>query len=123
MVKSFLPVNLSYIYPFPVLPEESIPLRLWFYPIIVLTGSGMLFVYRKNKIVMFSILFLVLHVAVALHLISISRFTIVWIFFHFIQALSEKWKRLLISACFALYLIYLGTYCSPTQKTGKTQIH
>ena len=136
MVKSFLPVNLSYIYPFPVLPEESIPLRLWFYPIIVLTGSGMLFVYRKNKIVMFSILFMVLHVAVALHLISISRFTIVvdrylylgcigtsfltvWIFFHFIQALSEKWKRLLISACFALYLIYLGTYCFSYTKDWK----
>ena len=85
---------------------------------------------------MFSILFLVLHVAVALHLISISRFTIVadrylylgcigtsfltvWIFFHFIQALSEKWKRLLISACFALYLIYLDTYCFSYTKDWK----
>lgn len=136
IIKSFLPINLSYIYPFPVLPEEAIPLRLWFYPIIVLTGSGMLLVYRKNKIAMFSILFLILHVAVALHLISISRFTIVadrylylgcagisfltvWIVFYFIQSLSDKWKKLFVSVCFTFYLIYLGSYCFSYTKTWK----
>jgi len=85
---------------------------------------------------MFSILFLILHVAVALHLISISRFTIVadrylylgctgisfltvWIVFYFIQSLSDKWKKRFVSVCFTFYLIYLGSYCFSYTKTWK----
>lgn len=134
LVKSFLPINLSYLYPFPILPGEVIPIRLCFYPIIVLIGLGMLLVYRKNKIISFSILFLIIHVAVALHLISISRFAIVadrylylgclgisfltvCIVSYLIRSLAVNWKRWFVGCCFILYLIYFGVYCYSYTKT------
>lgn len=76
-VKSVLPVNLSYLYPFPILPGEELPVRLWFYPIFIVVGGALLYYFRKNKVLVFSILFLVIHIAVTLHIISLARFAIV----------------------------------------------
>ena len=77
LVKSLLPLNLSYLYPFPMQPYEAIPGQFRIYPLVLLCLIGFLYIYRKNKYVIFSFLFFIIHIGVALHIISLSRYAIV----------------------------------------------
>lgn len=134
-VKAVLPINLSYLYPFPVLPGELLPVRFWFYPIILACGLLLVCIYRKNRVLVFSALFLIIHVAVALHVISLSRFAIVadryiyvgcigvsffiaWSVYYAKSYLKTKQFRwvLILSTC---YILYLGGYCHIYAKTWK----
>ncbi len=77
LTKAIFPVNLSYLYPFPIQPGESLPLRFWIYPLIVIALLVWIYSIKSKKILVFCTLFFILHVSVALHLISLSRFAIV----------------------------------------------
>lgn len=75
--KCFLPINLTYLYPFPIRAGESLPLRFWMYPGLVLLAVVLLRDFWKQKWVFFGIAFFFIHIAVTLHIIPISRFTII----------------------------------------------
>lgn len=77
MVKTILPMNLIYLYPFPIAPGNKMLLTMYAYPIMVLAAVYIVYLLRKNRILTFGLLFFVIHLLVALHLISISRFAIV----------------------------------------------
>ena len=125
-VKAILPVNLSYLYPFPVLPGEALPIRFWFYPFIIIFGLAIVFLYRRNRVLVFSVFFLIIHVAVALHIISLSRFTIVadryiyigcvgvsfftiWLVYKAKSYLKPKSFRFIIIFSVS-YMLYFGIY-------------
>lgn len=126
-VKCLIPIKLSYLYPFPMQPGESLPLRFWIYPFIILCALFYLYSNRKNAILIFSVLFFVVHVGVALHIISLSRFAIVadryvyvscigfafllsYLFVSFCQKLKSKRVAYGVSLLMLFYVFYLGTY-------------
>lgn len=77
MVKTLLPLNLMYLYPFPTTPDGEMPWALYLYPLLVLAAAYLVYVLRSQRILVFGMLFFVVHLLVAIHLVSISRFAIV----------------------------------------------
>ena len=77
MVKTILPLNLMYLYPFPTTPDGDMPLMMYVYPLLILAAAYLIYVMRKERILVFGALFFVVHLLVAIHLISISRMAIV----------------------------------------------
>jgi len=78
LTKLLFPLNLSYIYPFPFQAGESKPLYLWFYPI---AGITLLLAYfeglKRQKWLVFGILFFIIHLILVVNLLSLARFSIV----------------------------------------------
>lgn len=125
LTKCLFPFKLSYLYPFPMLPGESIPLRLWLYPIILVVVVYCIYLLRKNTILFASTFFLI-HILVALHIISISRFTVTADRYIYISCISvcffviynfynkiynkKRLKKSIMISCIVLYSIYLGIY-------------
>ncbi len=128
LIKSILPIKLSYIYPFPYQPQDGMTLYLWIYPFIILFLFYCLYLARKNKVVAFSAIFFLIHLIVALHIIPISRFAIVADRYAYLSlvGISLYISYLLVSLCykykmslsmkkltcglFIIYIICLGTY-------------
>lgn len=109
-VKTFFPLKLSYIYPFPMQVGESIPMRFLLYPVILAFLGYMLYLFRNNRILVFSSLFFIIHLSVAIHIISTSRFAIV----------ADRYAYLsIVGMMFLLvyYLFHLGN------KKRKLRIH
>jgi len=122
MVKTVLPMNLMYLYPFPISPEGKMPFMMYMYPLMILAAAYLVYVIRKERLLVFGILFFVVHLLVALHLISISRFAIVADRYNYLAMVGpllviayylciwhQKHKmatRLIIG----LYFVYLCTY-------------
>ena len=65
-------------YTFPLLPESSeIPTRFYVYPVLVAGISGVLYSYRKNRLLVFGSLFFVIHLLLSLHIVAMPRLGIV----------------------------------------------
>lgn len=47
LTKSLLPIGLNYLYPFPILPGESLPVRFWIYPLLTVCIISCLWVNKK----------------------------------------------------------------------------
>lgn len=76
IVKAIVPYNLSYIYPFPFQPGDAVPFGIYLYPLYVLALGYLVFVFRRDRMIVFAALFFVIHVLVALHIVPISRFAV-----------------------------------------------
>lgn len=76
-LKCVLPVKLSYLYPFPSLPDAPLPGWLLIYPTLLLIAGAALWRYLHHRFVLSCLLFFLIHIGVALHLISLSRFAVV----------------------------------------------
>ena len=74
--KSLLPVNLCYVYPFPCQPGEAMPLFIYAYPLFVAIAAYVLYQVRNNKEVVFGVLFFVINLLTALHIVSMSRYVV-----------------------------------------------
>lgn len=129
ITKSFFPVNLNYLYPFPI-PEGStdLPFRFFVYPILFIVLIGWLYSQRKNKLLFFCCLFFLINLILSLHIVSIPRIGIVadrYLYLSLVGLqlilsynwviLKEKWNtssiRILFLAIFLIsYLFYLGNY-------------
>jgi hypothetical protein len=126
-VKFAFPVKLSYLYPFPSLVGDPLPTWLLVYPLLIMVTLVSLWKYiTANKIVVFGLLFFVIHLALMLHIIPFARFVIVadryiylpmaglsFIVFYYVIKYWKKKSRetkkqwmFFIAACF----IYLGVY-------------
>lgn len=98
MMKALIPINLSYIYPFPFQPGEIISIKVYLYIIFVLVLGYGLYIYRHNRLFVFAILFFVVNLIVALHIIPISRFAVT----------ADRYAYLaLIAPCMILAGIYV----------------
>lgn len=77
LIKCVLPVNLMYIYPFPNPIGEPLPLRFWIYPFAIVATALLFLSFWKQRWIFFGICFFLIHLTTVLHLIPMSRFTII----------------------------------------------
>ena len=123
-----LPVNLLYIYPFPMTPGGDMPVQYFIYPVVVMAGVYYLCVHIRKipRTVIFGLLFYLVNMALMLHIVTMPRFMITadrfvylasaglffisaWYAVPWLQKIaagSKKWI-LAVAAC---YLLYLGGY-------------
>lgn len=76
LTKWLFPVKLQYIYPFPFSVNEKAPFWLVMYPVILVAAIYLFKAFFSKKIVLFSILFFLIHIIFVLHIVSISRFVV-----------------------------------------------
>jgi hypothetical protein len=128
-LKSVVPFKLSYLYPFPSVAGDPLPQWLLLYPALL---TVLLLAFWKQivkyKIWIFCLLFFGIHIAVALHIVSLSRFAVVadryvymasigaclliaYYAVHFIKE-WKGYKKTGISLAFAAYLLYFGIYAN-----------
>lgn len=126
-IKTAFPLKLSYLYPFPSVIGEPIPQWLLLYPVLL---AIILFVFWKpiltHKLWLFALFYFFIHIAITLHIISLSRFTVVadryaymativfglvisYYFAHYFRKWKScrKWGLLVV---FSAYLLYFGVY-------------
>ena len=126
--KLILPVNLLHLYPFPMAPGKDLPLHFFIYPAAVLTALLFLLkvIKRNNWIALFGVLFFLVNMILVLHVVAMSRFSIiadryvylgsaglffiaVWysvLWIKKMQNRSRKWVIITVT----IYLLYLGCY-------------
>jgi len=77
VTKFVFPYKLLYVYPFPMAAGEQLPAWFLLYPPLII----IIFVTLKNlmkiKQILYGVLFFLIHIVIALHIIPISRFAIV----------------------------------------------
>ncbi|MCR5535001.1 MAG: hypothetical protein K6F47_07530 [Bacteroidaceae bacterium] len=135
MVKTILPMNLMYLYPFPTTPEGKMPLMMYLYPFMILAAAYLVYLFRKERILVFGTLFFVVHLLVAIHFISISRFAIVadrynylamvgplLVIVHYLCLWSQKHK-MAARVVLGLYFVYLCTYTIIYQQNWDNSEH
>lgn len=124
VTKSLFPVQLNYLYPFPIQPGEALPLWLFAYPIIFccLLAWGM--TLRNNKYIVLGLLLFLVNLLFSVHLIPLSRHAIVadrYLYLSYIGiAFLIAYALLLLnrhivafryaSVMFVLYVVYLSGY-------------
>jgi hypothetical protein len=129
VLKCVFPFKLSYLYPFPSVVGDPLPLWLLFYPMFIAIALVVFGKYIiKNKVLLFSLLFFIIHIAVALHIIPLSRFAVVADRYAYIASIGvcfsisfgivylfNKYKKvgkIFVSVLFACYVLYLGIYAN-----------
>lgn len=135
MVKTVLPMNLMYLYPFPTTPEGDMPFMMYVYPLMIAAAAYLVYVFRKERILVFGILFFVVHLLVAIHFISISRFAIVadrynylamvgplLVIVHYLCLWYRKHK-MAARVMLGLYFVYLCTYTIIYQQNWDNSEH
>jgi hypothetical protein len=130
LVKCLIPLRLSHIYPFPNPIGTPVPMRFWIYPLLVFIVAIAFVDFWKKRWIFFASTFFILHLAVALHIIPISRFAIIadryvylasiGVFFliaYFVNQLlnNSKYKKLVVSSGF-IYLSVIGVYAHQYSK-------
>ncbi|MDB5005082.1 MAG: hypothetical protein JWQ34_3307 [Mucilaginibacter sp.] len=122
--KCLIPIKLSFMYNFPNPVGSPVPARFWIYPFILLIVFVTLRDYWKNRWILFGLAFFIIHLAVVLHIIPISRMAIVADRYAYIASIgifflisyyldrairSVKYKNVSILV-FSIYIGYLGFY-------------
>ena len=135
MIKTVLPMNLMYLYPFPIMPNENMPLMMYVYPLMILAAAYLVYVFRKERMLVFGVLFFVVHLLVAIHFISISRFAIVADRYNYLAMIGPLlvivhylclWHRkhkMAVRVFFGLYFVYLCTYTIIYQQNWDNSEH
>lgn len=77
ITKLIVPYNLLYIYPFPITIGEPIPVWMLLYPSLIIIIVLTLWKYISKWPVACGLLFFLIHIAITLHMIPLSRFAIV----------------------------------------------
>jgi hypothetical protein len=120
--KSVLPVKLNFLYPFPMLPNEDLPLHFLLYPVLALLVGIWVYFNRNKKLLVFWTLFFVINLLFSINLIPMSRNTIAADRYLYISVISviflilyaarmfrRKYKNPVI-ILFSAYCLYLGAY-------------
>lgn len=120
LFKSILPIKLSYLYPFQSQVGEPLPKWLFTYPLILII---LLVAFRKQLSkwpIALGLLIFTIHIAIALHIIPLSRYAIVAdryayistigicfiISYYVIKHLNSK----TVCSLFVFYILYMGIY-------------
>lgn len=75
--KCLFPVNLSYLYPFPFPIAGPVPWLLKIYPFLLLLFFITFFRCVKDRVIIFGVLFFLVHILLVSNLVSLSRFAVV----------------------------------------------
>jgi hypothetical protein len=76
-VKFFFPYNLLYIYPFPMRIGDALPDWMLVYPALVLIFTAAFWKYISRGVLAAGLTFFLIHIAITLHVIPLSRFAVV----------------------------------------------
>ncbi len=135
MVKTILPLNLMYLYPFPTTPDGEMPTMMYVYPLMILAAAYIIYVFRKERVLVSGALFFVVHLLVAIHLISISRFAIVADRYNYLAMVGpllviayylciwHQKHRMAARLAIGLYFVYLCTYTIIYQQNWENSEH
>lgn len=74
--KTFLPLNLQYLYPYPMDVGDSLPVRFYLYLLIIPALAYIIYMCRKNRIIIFGTFFFLIQLSLFIHIIPLPRFTI-----------------------------------------------
>jgi hypothetical protein len=123
--KCVIPYPLSYLYPFPIKIGQGLPIKYWF-PLFNILLAGLYFQFLfKIKWLFYGFLFFLIHIVVVLHIVPISRLTIiadryvylsaVGLFFILACFIEHYWKSparylKLFRPVFVLYIISMLIY-------------
>jgi hypothetical protein len=126
--KIFLPVKLSQFYNFPMEVGAVLPLKYWFYPILMIFLFGFIFrsYISRNRLAVFAFLFFLINITLALHIIPLARKALIadrYVYlssigvFLFIAAQITVWfskldrqRRKYLVAAFVTYILGLAGY-------------
>ncbi|QPH38720.1 hypothetical protein [Pedobacter endophyticus] len=89
ITKCILPVNLSYLYPFPFLKSEDIPVWLWVHVISIPIIVACFFNKLKNKIILFALSFFFIHIVLTSNLFSLARYSVIADRYAYISAVGS----------------------------------
>ncbi len=126
LFKSLIPFKLSYLYPFPSQVGQPLPSWILVYPALLVIIVVSLRKYLVRPFILFGLLFFLIHIAIALHIIPMDRYAIVadryaylaYVGVAFIlsyglvlcyQRSGDRLRKLVI-ALFTCYLLYFGIY-------------
>ncbi|MDR0699190.1 MAG: hypothetical protein LBG28_08250 [Tannerella sp.] len=126
--KMALPVNLLHLYPFPIAPGKALPVHFFVYPFIIAATVIFLvkIIKRRHWPVVFGLLFFLINMALMLHVISMSRFSVIadryvylgctgiffvvtWYGVLWLRKKTDATRKWTIVAA-VCYLFYLGIY-------------
>ncbi|RNC63780.1 hypothetical protein D7D25_14815 [Proteiniphilum sp. X52] len=127
LFKIIFPFKLSYLYPFPSAIGDPLPNWLLVYPAIILVIAVSLWTFIRQWPMAFGFLFFTIHIALALHIIPLSRFAIVADRYAYVAVIGigfilayygvilynrirKKSLKLLTVILFTSYILYLGFY-------------
>lgn len=121
--KSLLPINISYLYPFPFQIGEAVPILLWYYPaafVFILYAYWK--ILRNSVYLNFGILFFIIHLIFVINILSLSRFSIVadryayvatvgiyFIIAYIVFKYIRHYKTVVITLT-SIYCLYFGLY-------------
>lgn len=74
--KTFLPLNLQYLYPYPMDVGDTLPVRFYLYLLIIPALVYIIYMCRNYRIIIFGTLFFLIQLSLFLHIIPLPRFTI-----------------------------------------------
>ena len=77
LVKTLFPVHQLFFYPIPFRIGDPLPLRFYFYPILLIVMGLSLWPLLKKRGIWAGVAFFLLHIALVLHIVPMSRFTVV----------------------------------------------
>jgi len=126
--KTILPVNLSYLYPFPFLQGEPVPTYLWLHLAVTLVAVSCLIGYLRIRWLLFALLFFLIHILLVCNFLPLARFSIVadryayvsnigvcflttCVFLRWYSNVGSNW-RWIPTALYAVYFICLSIYSS-----------
>ena len=123
IVKTLIPINLFYLYLFPISIGEPLPLRFYVYPVAIIVMVVLFFrQIIKNPTILCGLLFFILHIGLTLHIVPMSRISIMadryiylasiglffilsyWLVLFFTKELANKTRILLIG----VYILFLS---------------
>lgn len=140
ILKTFLPINLQYLYPYPMNIGDPLPTRFYLYLIMIPTLGYIIYACRKHRIILFGIFFFLVQLSPFLHIIPLPRFTItadrylymasigmffIWSYYLYYYAIRLHGIRWKYSCIIAIVLLlsatgYYTQYCSRKWESEKS---
>lgn len=75
--KCLVPLKLSYLYPFPTVLGEAVPVRFLIYPFVILFLLFAFWNFIKKPWIFFGLAFFIIHLLLVVHLIPMGRYSII----------------------------------------------
>lgn len=119
--KAIIPINVSYLYPFPFQVGEPVPLWIYLYPLSTVLIIICLYKIILKKWLAFGLLFFLIHITLVLNLLSLARYSVIadryaylsTIGLYFILAYSftllcqTKYKQIVVTISFVYFLGFM----------------
>ena len=124
--KFIFPYKLLYIYPFPITTGEPVPEWMLLYPVLLIIVIIASWKYLSGKPIAVGLVFFLIHIALVLHIIPLSRFAIIADRYIYMSSIGlsfiigyytiwiitsrKRFVRNTVTVLFVSIVLYLGIY-------------